>query len=158
MDNRKFQNVPPNPLHAFVISVIPFNCIRLYWDKHHRDADLTHNLTFDLLLVDGHIWYIKTVRCFWEECFLLTHNRPTHATYPSDTWSSILQFVHNLFWLKLKWNARSKLFYFIIYRSCMLWWSSKTLTKLKSQSQKRFNERKYQYLKYKNKNNSGPDT
>jgi aromatic ring hydroxylase len=34
----------------------------------------------------------------------------------------------------------------------------KTLTKLKSQSQKRFNERKYQYLKYKNKNNSGPDT
>jgi len=31
------------------------------------------------------------------------------------------------------------------------------LTKLKSQSQKRFNERKYQYLKYKNKNHSGPD-
>jgi hypothetical protein len=28
------------------------------------------------------------------------------------------------------------------------------LTKLKSQSQKRFNERKYQYLKYKNKNHS----
>ena len=40
--------------------------IRLYWDKHHRDVDLTHNLTFNLLLVDGHIWYIKTVRCFWE--------------------------------------------------------------------------------------------
>jgi hypothetical protein len=34
-----------------------------------------------------------------------------------------LQFVHNLFWLKLKWNARSKLFYCIIYRSFMLWWS-----------------------------------
>jgi hypothetical protein len=84
--------------------------------------------------------------------------RPTHATYASDTWSSILQFVHNLFWLKLKWNARSKLFYFIIYRSSMLWWSSRTLTKLKSQSQKRFNEWKYQYLKYKNKNHSGPDT
>ena len=64
-----------------------------------------------------------------------------------------LQFVHNLFWLKLKWNARSKLFYCIIYR-----WSSRTLTKLKSQSQKRFNERKYQYLKYKKKNHSGPDT
>jgi hypothetical protein len=32
------------------------------------------------------------------------------------------------------------------------------LTKLKSQSQKRFNERKYQYLKYKNKNHSEPDT
>jgi hypothetical protein len=31
------------------------------------------------------------------------------------------------------------------------------LTK-KSQSQKRFNERKYQYLKYKKKNHSGPDT
>jgi hypothetical protein len=61
-----------------------------------------------------------------------------------------LQFVHNLFWLKLKWNARSKLFYFIIYRSSMLWWSSRTLTKLKSQSQKRFNERKYQNFKYKN--------
>jgi hypothetical protein len=28
-----------------------------------------------------------------------------------------LQFLHNLFWLKLKWNARSKLFYCIIYRS-----------------------------------------
>jgi hypothetical protein len=28
-----------------------------------------------------------------------------------------LQFVHNLFWLKLKWNARSKLFYCIIYHS-----------------------------------------
>jgi hypothetical protein len=37
-------------------------------------------------------------------------------------------------------------------------WSSRTLTKLKLQSQKRFNERKYQYLKYKNKNHSGPDT
>jgi hypothetical protein len=40
-----------------------------------------------------------------------------------------LQFVHNLFWLKLKWNARSKLFYCIIYHSSMLWWSSRTLTK-----------------------------
>ena len=67
-----------------------------------------------------------------------------------------LRFVHNLFWLKLKWNARSKLFYCIIYRSSI--WSSRTLTKLKSQSQKRFNERKYQYLKYKNKNHSGTDT
>ena len=64
-----------------------------------------------------------------------------------------LQSVHNLFWLKLKWNARSKLFYCIIYRSSMLWWSSRTLTKLKSQSQIRFNERKYQYL-----NHSGRDT
>jgi hypothetical protein len=54
-----------------------------------------------------------------------------------------LQFVHNLFWLKLKWNARWKLFYCIIYRSSMLRWSSRTLTKLKSQSQKRFNEQKY---------------
>jgi hypothetical protein len=70
-----------------------------------------------------------------------------------------LQFVHNLFWLKLKWNARSKLFYLhIIYRYSMLWWSSRTLTNLKSQSQKRFNERKYQYLKYKNKNHSGTNT
>jgi hypothetical protein len=57
-----------------------------------------------------------------------------------------LQFVHNLFWLKLKWNARSKLFYCIIYHSSI--WSSRTLTKLKSQSQKLFNERKYQYLKF----------
>ena len=69
--------------------------------------------------------------------------RPTHATYASDMWSSILQFVHNLFWLKLKWNAISKLFYCIIYRSSMLWWSSRTLTKLKSQSLKRCNEQKY---------------
>jgi hypothetical protein len=45
-----------------------------------------------------------------------------------------LQFVHNLFWLKLKWNAISKLLYCIIYCSSMLWWSSRTLTKLKSQS------------------------
>ena len=58
-----------------------------------------------------------------------------------------LKFVHNLFWIKLKWNTRSKFFYCIIYR-CSIW-SSRTLTKLKSQSQKRFNERKYQYLKYK---------
>ena len=56
-----------------------------------------------------------------------------------------LQFVHNLFGLKLKWNARSKLFYCNIYRSSI--WSSRTLTKLKSQSKKHFNERKYQYLK-----------
>ena len=67
-----------------------------------------------------------------------------------------LQFVDNSFWLKLKWNARSKLFYCIIYRSSI--WSSRTLTKLKSQSQKCFNERKYQHLKYKNKNHSGTDT
>ena len=51
-----------------------------------------------------------------------------------------LQFFHNLFWLKLKWNAKSKLFYCIIYHSSI--WSSRTLTKLKSQSQKRFNEQK----------------
>jgi len=35
--------------------------------------------------------------------------------------------------------------------------SSRTLPK-KLQSQKRFNERKYQYLKYEKKNHSGPDT
>jgi hypothetical protein len=34
----------------------------------------------------------------------------------------------------------------------------RTLTKLKLQFQKRFNELKYQYLKYKNKNHSGTDT
>jgi hypothetical protein len=69
-----------------------------------------------------------------------------------------LQFVHNLFWLKLKWNARSKLFLLNHLSFSMLWWSSRTSTKLKLQSQKRFNERKYQYLKYKNKNHSGTDT
>ena len=58
-----------------------------------------------------------------------------------------LQFVQNLFWLKLKWNARSKLFYCIIYRSSMLWWSSRTLTKLKSQSQKPFNTETFQMSK-----------
>ena len=67
-----------------------------------------------------------------------------------------LQFVHNLFWLKLKWNARSTLLLYHLSFS-MLWWSSRTLTKLKSQSQKRFNEWKYQYLKYKSKNHSGMD-
>jgi hypothetical protein len=60
-----------------------------------------------------------------------------------------LQFVHNLFCLKLKRNARSKLFYCIIYRSSI--WSSRTLTKLKSQSQKCFNEWKYQYVSGKKK-------
>jgi hypothetical protein len=44
-----------------------------------------------------------------------------------------LQFVHNLFWLKLKWYARSKLFY-CIYCSSMPWWSSRILTKWMSQS------------------------
>ena len=53
----------------------------------------------------------------------------------------------------MKWNARSKLFYCIIYRSSI--WSSRTLTKLKLQSHKCFNEWKYQYSKYKNKNHSG---
>jgi hypothetical protein len=65
-------------------------------------------------------WYFRSLKRFWEILF-------------------DLQFVHYLFWLKLKWNARSKLFYWY-HLSC-----------LKSQSQKRFNERKYQYLKYKNK-------
>ena len=57
----------------------------------------------------------------------------------------------------MKAKVKPQIFYFIIYRS-LLWWSSRTLTKLNSQSQKRFNERKYQYLKYKNKNHSRPDT
>ena len=112
-----------------------------------------------LSLADNlHIWQEIIWHCCQNDCLFQNKwpKRPTHATYASDTWSSILQFVHNLFWLKLKWNARSKLFYCIIYRFSMLWWSSRT--KLKSQSQKRFNERKYQYLKYKNKNHSGPDT
>ena len=40
----------------------------------------------------------------------------------------------------------------------MLWMKFKDIDKiLKSQSHKRFKERKYQYLKYKNKNNSGTD-
>ena len=38
------------------------------------------------------------------------------------------QFVHNLFWLKLKWNARSKLFLLYHLSFSMLWWSSRTLT------------------------------
>jgi hypothetical protein len=92
--------------------------------------------------------YDGQIYCHWYKILGLLYKRA-----PFD-----LQFVHNLFWLKLKWNVRSKLFYFIIYRSSMLWWSSRTLTKLKSQSQKRFNERKYKYLKYKNKNHSGTDT
>ena len=68
----------------------------------------------------------------------------------------LVSFRHKISW-KIKWNARSKLFYCIIFRCSMLWWSSRTLTK-KSQSQKCFNERKYQYLKYKKKNHSGPNT
>jgi hypothetical protein len=43
----------------------------------------------------------------------------------------------------------------IIYHALMKF---KDIDKLKSQSQKRFNERKYQYLKYKNKNHSGTNT
>jgi hypothetical protein len=41
-----------------------------------------------------------------------------------------LQFVHNLFWLKLKWNARWKLCLLYHLSFSMLWWSSRTLTKL----------------------------
>jgi hypothetical protein len=73
-----------------------------------------------------------------------------------------LQFVHNLFWLKTKVKRQIKTvlftYHFMIYRYSMLWWSSRSLTKLKSQSQKCFKEQKYQYLKYKNKNHSGTDT
>jgi hypothetical protein len=131
----------------------------------------------------GHLFWNK--RSFWQQCQIIScHIRKLSANdrwqtetllhhvslaaqclgsiigwiADVDTWSTILQFIHNLYWLKLKWNARSNLFYCIIYRFSMLWWSSRTLTKLKSQSQKRFNERKYQYLKYENKNHSGPDT
>jgi hypothetical protein len=45
-----------------------------------------------------------------------------------------LQFVHNLFWLKLKWNARWKLLYCIIYRSSI--WSSRTLMLKKDTKQR----------------------
>ena len=113
----------------------------------------------------GHRSWAYNLRIWWEIIWhycqndrLFQNKWPKRLSHASDTWSSILQFVHNLFWLKLKWNARSKLFYLIIYGSSMLWWSSRTLTKLKSQSQKCFNEQKYQYLKYKNKNHSGPYT
>jgi hypothetical protein len=34
----------------------------------------------------------------------------------------------------------------------------KDIDKIKGATQKRFHERKYRYLKYKNKNHSGPDT
>jgi hypothetical protein len=113
------------------------------------------SLADNLRILQEIIWHCCQNDCLFQNKW---PKKPTHATYASDTWSSILQFVYNLFWLKLKWNARSKLFYFIIYRSSMLWWNSRTLTKLNSQSQKRFNERKYQYLKNKNKNHSRPDT
>ena len=98
------------------------------------------NYRYDACRYDGQIYF------HWYKILGLLYKRALFD----------LQFVHNSFWLKLKWNARSKLFYCIIYRSSI--WSSRTLTKLKSQSQKRFNERKYQYLKYKNKNHSGTDT
>jgi hypothetical protein len=91
-------------------------------------------------------WYNGQIYFHWYKILGLLYKRALFD----------FQFVHNLFWLKLKWNARSKLFYCIIYRSSI--WSSRTLTKLKSQSQKRFKEQKYQYLKYKNKNHSGTDT
>jgi hypothetical protein len=89
---------------------------------------------------DGHIYF------HWYKILVLLYKRALFD----------LQFVHNSFWLKLKWNARSKLFYYITYRSSI--WSSRTLTTLKAQSQKSFNGRKYLYLKYKNKNHSGTDT
>ena len=41
----------------------------------------------------------------------------------------ISQFVHNLFWLKLKWNARSKLFY-CYHLSSLLWWKFKDIDKI----------------------------
>jgi hypothetical protein len=65
-------------------------------------------------------WYFRSLKRFWD-CGvwqeIIWHccqndrlfqnkwpKRPTHATYALNTWSSILQFVHNLFWSKLKWN------------------------------------------------------
>jgi hypothetical protein len=59
------------------------------------------------------IWFSSMdgqIYCHWYKILGLLYKRA-----PFD-----LQFVHNLFWLKLKWNVRSKLFYFIIYRSSML--------------------------------------
>jgi hypothetical protein len=40
----------------------------------------------------------------------------------------------------------------------LIWIFTLVLIKIKYGQKKRFNERKYQYLKYKNKNHSGPDT
>jgi hypothetical protein len=69
-----------------------------------------------------------------------------------------LQFVHNLFWLKLKWNVRSNLFYWYHLSFLHALMKFKDIAKLKSQSQKCFNEWQYQYLKYNNKNHPGTNT
>ena len=92
-------------------------------------------------------WYNGQIYFHWYKILGLLYKRAL----------SDLQFVHNLFWLKLKWNARSKLFYWYHYHALMKFKDIDKLKK-KSQSQKRFKERKYQYLKYKNKNHSGTDT
>jgi hypothetical protein len=57
-------------------------------------------------------WYDGQIYLHWYKILGLLYKRALFN----------LQFVHNLFWLKLKWNAKSKLFYCIIYRSSI--WSS----------------------------------
>ena len=156
------------------------------WTKNYWSVWLTHNGVVIQTTRNSHqVSTLKFVRYQWKltsDKSILHYGCPTGQVKKSDSqtcqydgqiyshWYKILgllykralfdiQFVHNLFWLKLKWNARSKLFYLhMIYRYSMLWWSSRTLTKLKSQSQKHFKERKYQYLEYKNKYHSGTDT
>jgi hypothetical protein len=95
----------------------------LVFRKSHKSASISGLHLMNSLPFLLPIWCIRL-----ELSSLGITTQAAHATLASDTWSSILQFVHNLFWLKLKWNARSNLFYFIIYRSSMLWWSSRTLT------------------------------
>jgi hypothetical protein len=56
----------------------------------------------DILVIDFYALHIRTIHCHhWYKILVLLYKRALFG----------LQFVHNLFWLKLKWNTRSKLFY-----------------------------------------------
>jgi hypothetical protein len=103
--------------------------------------------------------FCLSYRHVWESLIfslVLSDNRNTRSTCPTQVFTGFGQTLMS----RLAWSTKilgqfvTRMHQFI----GMLWWSSRTLTKIKSQSQKRFNERKYKYLKYKNKNHSGMNT
>jgi hypothetical protein len=61
-----------------------------------------------------------------------------------------MNFIHVLIKTKVKHQIKTLLLYHLSFLHALM--KFKDIDKIKSQSQKCFNERKYQYLKYKNKN------
>jgi hypothetical protein len=108
--------------NSFIVSFIVFPC----FDEVQGHMDKLENT-----------WSrVRCIRSMCQSFWPLILKQTVILTAMSNYFLSYIQIIGQ-WWLKLKWNARSKLFYCIIYRFSMLWWSSRTLTKLKSQSQKK---------------------